>query len=125
MQVIQGMNLQLDRIIREFDELKPMTTFNSEGKETVLISAEMVASARECLRYIIWEEAGSNSRVFDNGGLMRDCDEDGFLLEARKVKREVPGGAAVGRGMKLADFVNHPNAKTSKLNQAQVAALRL
>ena len=70
-----------------------------------------------CLRYILEQEAGANPTIFHNGGQMMDCDEYGRLLDCRR--------RADGRGMVLADFVNHYNSRTARLEEADVVALRL
>jgi hypothetical protein len=70
----------------------------------------------ECLEYVLYQEAGSSGKTFGNSPFPRDCDENG-VRDSRK--------NADGTGMRLADFVAHPNAKKCKLNEAHVAALRL
>ena len=65
---------------------------------------------------MLYEEAGSNAKTFQ-GGLKRDCDEQGRLHPKRR--------AANGRGMRLADFVAHESARAADLSEAHVAALRL
>jgi len=72
---------------------------------------------RECLHYCLRQRAGDSDKRFDNGGLMRDCDAQGRLLESRK--------DAQGRGMALDDFVRHPAAVTADLQAPHVLALRL
>ena len=59
---------------------------------------------RECLHYVLHEEAGSSSREFANG--LRDRSRrDGHLC--------------------FADFVEHPHSKRANLKPAHVLALRL
>ena len=70
---------------------------------------------KECLAYVLEQEAGSSSLTFQ-GGLQRDCDGQGRVLRSRLT--------AGGRGMRLADFLDHPSAKLAKLKEAHVGALR-
>ena len=70
----------------------------------------------ECLEYVLDQEAGSSDTTFGNSQFPRDCDENGVRDD-----RKNPDGT----GMRLADFLNHPSAKKSKLKAAHVAALRL
>jgi hypothetical protein len=55
---------------------------------------------RENLHYVLHEEAGTNPKVFDNGGLKRDCDDKGNVLPQRK-------------GTRLADFVRVAKSYTA------------
>ena len=57
---------------------------------------------KECLHYILYEAAGSSSRVFTNG--VRDRGRN---------------------GERLSDFVSHRHSKWSGLSEAHVLALRL
>ena len=67
----------------------------------------------ECLNYVLDGEAGCCSTIWSNGAKM-DCKPtgDGNVLEDR-------------RGMRLADFVEHPRATSVGLEEAEVAALRI
>ena len=65
---------------------------------------------KECLAYVLYEEAGSSERVFHNG-LKRDCDMEGNVLPER-------------RGKRLRDFVADPIAQTAGLNEVHVLVLR-
>ena len=69
---------------------------------------------RECLDYVLHMEAGSSDVAFQ-GGLKRDCDEQGHVFSSRLVQ---------GRGMKLEDFAAHPSAVAAGLTIDDVAALR-
>ena len=64
---------------------------------------EHAEEARECMHYVLYERAGSSLLTFQNG-LVRDADRHGETL---------------------ADFVAHPDARTAKLSEAHVAALRI
>jgi len=75
---------------------------------------------RECLEYVLHAEAGSSERAYQ-GGLKRDCDERGRVLECRTVA----DSSGVVRGMRLEDFVSHPSAQLANLTEAHVVALRL
>ena len=70
---------------------------------------------KECLAYVLDMEAGSSGKAFQ-GGLKRDCGEDGCVLPSRLT--------AEGRGMRLSDFVAHEDAILAGLSEAHVAALR-
>ena len=72
----------------------------------------------QCVAYVLDQEAGTLARLFPNGDLMMDCDDDGSLLPERR-------NTATGRGMVLSDFVNHDDARDAGLKAANVAALRL
>eukprot|EP00966_Prymnesium_polylepis_P292959 6766681-Prymnesium_polylepis.1 len=65
---------------------------------------------RECIAYVLDQEAGTSDVGFQ-GGLKRDCDENGEVLPER-------------RGKFFADFVADPNSRMSKLKEPHVAALR-
>ena len=76
---------------------------------------------KECLAYVLYEEAGSSDATFQSG-LRRDCDAQGKLLAERTV-RDTQGGGV--RGMRLADFVASPVAEMCQLKPVHVAVLRL
>ena len=90
-----------------------------EEEKTLLAQADLLS---ECLDYVLHQEAGSSDRIFENGGLRRDCDEDGNLLPSREIVDPVTGQK---RGMRFDDFVNHPSARLASLRRGQVLALRL
>ena len=75
---------------------------------------------KECLRYLLHEEAGSSTKEFQHG-LMRDRGPNGEVLS----ERQVDDGQGGKRGMRLADFVSHLSSRTAKLREAHVLALRL
>ena len=77
---------------------------------------------KECLHYVLYEEAGSNDLEFQHGW-KRDCDRTtGDVLPERQVNDpNAPGGK---RGMTIDDFVNSEVAKSCKLTKAEVAAAR-
>ena len=58
----------------------------------------------ECMRYVLFERAGSNDTLFPNSPHKRDHTRNGETL---------------------ADFVAHPDARTARLEEAHVAALRI
>ena len=72
---------------------------------------------RECLDYVLNQEAGASCKKFVNSSYPRDHDEHGLRADRRR--RED------GKPMRLADFVNHPHAKEAGLDVAHVVALRL
>ncbi|KOO32590.1 hypothetical protein Ctob_010286 [Chrysochromulina tobinii] len=66
-------------------------------------AGEHAEEAKECMRYVLYERAGSSGKTFQHG-LTRD----------------------IGRnGERLADFVSHPYARMARLDEAHVAALRI
>ena len=71
---------------------------------------------RECLHYVLHEEAGSSPLTFDNFAHPRDCDEHGVRADRK---------TASGNGMRLADFVADHRAVSSSLHVAHVLAVRL
>ena len=77
----------------------------------------------ECLNYILFKKAGSNKIRFDNGGM--DCDDEGNLLDERKVKH----GERTGQGMTIDDFVEAAKKrfypKDCPLEKEHIVALRL
>ena len=79
-------------------------------------TAEVADEAYECMRYCLYEAAGSSPRIFVNSPYPRDCDSRGVRPE-----RCVSGG----HGMHLADFCQTPEAVTATLEIAHVAALRI
>ena len=58
----------------------------------------------ECMRYVLFERAGSSDKLFPNSPHKRDHTRNGETL---------------------ADFVAHPDARTARLDEAHVAALRI
>jgi len=71
---------------------------------------------KECCKYVCDMEAGSSDKTFQ-GGQQRDCDRDGNLLPSRQ--------RPDGKGMTLADFLDHMDAVEANLDLAEAAALRL
>ena len=81
------------------------------------IEASGTEEDRECLDYCLRREAGSSPLLFSNSPFPRDCDANGVLHDRRN--------ELTGEGLRLADFLNHPHARTAQLTQAHVLALRL
>ena len=79
----------------------------SQGTEAILrefqsYTGEFADEALECVNYVLYERAGSSSKTFQQG-LTRD----------------------VGRnGESLTDFLAHPDARTARLEEPHVVALR-
>lgn len=71
---------------------------------------------KECLRYVLYEEAGSSAKLFSNSPYPRDHDERGLHKDRRRTD---------GKGKRISDFVEDMNAKTAHLTKAHVLALRL
>ena len=88
------------------------------GLDAIRCEIEQYGSpaAKECMEYVLDQAAGSSKTAFQ-GGLLRDCDKDGNLLSSRMN----PDGS----GMRLADFVNHPDAKRSNVDEPEVASMRI
>lgn len=76
---------------------------------------------KECRDYVLYSEAGSSDRTFQNGW-KRDCDPvTGEVLESRQVPdAQAPGGK---RGMKFNDFKEHEIAKHCDFSDAEVFSL--
>ena len=74
------------------------------------------ASDLENLHYVLHERAGSSDATFQNGW-MRDRAADGPVLASRLTSS--------GEGMRLADFVALPSARSSQLEAVHVLVLRL
>ena len=64
---------------------------------------------RECLQYVLYEEAGSSDKLFENSPFPRDCDANG-----RRQDRTING-----RGMILQDFVEQTESRTARLSPEQ------
>ena len=79
-------------------------------------SVEVAEEAYECMRYCLFERAGSSSVSFPNSAYARDCDEHGVRPDRL---------AADGGGMRLADFAATREASLAKLELAHVAACRI
>jgi len=75
---------------------------------------------KECLHYVLFEEAGSSALTFQSG-LKRDCDAEGNVLSERRIKLDDGSGY---RGMRLNDFVLHEDAQAAGLTDVEVACLR-
>ena len=87
----------------------PALVYEGMSQGTAAIQAEFEAydgehaeEAKECMRYVLFEAAGSSSIQFHNG--------------ARDLGRN---------GERLADFALHPNCRLSRLEEAHVAAIRI
>ena len=72
--------------------------------------------AQACLNYVLLQRAGTWDRIFANSPYPPDCDAEGVRAD-----RLTTGG----EGMRLADFVDHPDARVAALSDAHVLALRL
>ena len=81
--------------------LKGIDAIRAEFERYVGDRAEEV---RECMRYVLFERAGSSDKMFPNSPHKRDHTRNGETLD---------------------DFVNHPDARTARLEPAHVAALRI
>jgi len=90
----------------------------SEGVEAIKREFEQNGTDedKECLRYVLFERAGSSDKTFQEG-LKRDCDASGAVLPERLT--------ASGEGMTFADFCEHYNATEAGLLPHHVLALRL
>ena len=76
---------------------------------------------KECRDYVLYKEAGSSDKNFQNDW-KRDRDPlTGEVLESR----QVPDPRALNgkRGMRFSNFKNHPIAEFCKLTEAEVFAL--
>ena len=93
-----------------------------EGVAAIIreVEAHGTEEDKECLHYILYEEAGSSEKSFQHG-LKRDRGPHGEVLSSRRVN-DGNGGT---RGMLLADFVAHVFAVGGGLEEAHVLALRL
>jgi len=80
------------------------------------------AEEKECRDYVLYEEAGSSEKTFQNGW-KRDCDPvTGKVLDSRQVDdAQAQGGK---RGMRFSDFMAHAVALFCRLTEAEVFALR-
>jgi len=65
---------------------------------------EFADEVRECMHYVLYERAGTNEKLFPNSPHKRDHTRNGETL---------------------ADFLAHPDARTARLEEAHVAALRI
>jgi len=96
------------------------TLFTQLGRGTQALIDEIAAYGtdedRECLDYVLNQEAGSDAKMFSNSPYPRDCDGDGVRKDRTRTD---------GRGMMLADFVEAGRRKVSNLSEANVLALRL
>ena len=101
----------LDGIRLEFDAF--LAAARASGELERIDVAEQV---HECMRYVLDQEAGSSSLIFNNSPYRRDCDETGLLPSRMTVE---------GKPMKLRDFANSPEAQTACLDETHVAALRI
>jgi len=90
------------------------------GDELQAMVEEVEANGTETdvywLDYVLRQEAGSIATAY-HCNARPDCDDNGDLHPSRR--------RADGTPMRLADFVEHPYARTARLNQADVLAQRL
>ena len=103
----------LSSIHREFEDLLKRARKRRPLDTDALKVAE---DSYECMKYILYEEAGSSPKIFPNSPYPRDCDADGVLPD-----RKLPNG----RGMRLRDFVDCEASQQAGLTIEQVAALRI
>ena len=91
----------------------------AEGKQAIIAEVMRCGDDEviENLDYVLHKEAGSSPQRFQ-GGLRRDCGEDGRTLPERLVH-----GLFGARGKRLQDFVR--DARARDLSEAHVLALRL
>jgi hypothetical protein len=84
------------------------------------------AVVKECLEYVLDKEAGSDPTTFQ-GGLKRDCDAAGNLLHVCDRAGTVLNTRRRrdGRGMRLADFLDLPVSRDCRLEEGELAGLRL
>ena len=68
---------------------------------------------KECFEYVVDKEAGTSDVKFQEN-LMRDRLPDGSMHPERHVD---------GRGMRIDDFLAHPNAAKAKLSLCEVREL--
>ena len=84
---------------------------------------------RECLHYVLYEEAGSNPKLFENSPYPRDCCA---LVQGETGKQlKLPGDKGIlyysvcmdrrkdGRGMRFDDFVSCEPSRTACLEPEQ------
>merc|ERR1711871_1110067 len=92
----------------------------AEGKQAIIeeFSAYGIVEDKECLNYVLYEEAGSNAKTFQDG-LKRDCDANGDVLQNRLIVAD----GVTQRGMRLEDFV--ALGKERGIDEDHVLALRL
>ena len=102
----------IEAIRREFEMLRD-TVKAKEAPHSTRAAADV---ACECMRYVLDEEAGASPLMFPNSPHPRDCGPGGVLPE-----RMAPSG----RGKRLADFANSPEAQQAGLTILHVAALRI
>ena len=100
---------------------KDLAKLRAGGIEAVVneITEHGTEEDKECLAYILDEEAGSSDKTFQ-GGLKRDCDRNGDVFP----ERLVADGNGGTRGMRFADFVAHAHA-ADNLDEEHVLALRM
>ena len=108
------MNDGIDAMRREFTE--HVRALRNAGNR---VSVDRAGVDEMCMTYVLDQEAGSLARLFQHEEhLMMDCNRTGALMAERL-------NPTTGRGMVLADFVNHADAQEARLTPAHVAALRL
>lgn len=103
----------LQAIHREFEGLLRSAKRLHPPDADVVRTAEV---SFECMKYVLYGEAGSSKRTFPNSPHPRDCDARGLLPERR---------APSGCGMRLQDFAGAPASQQAGLTMLQVAALRI
>ena len=108
--VLEGESALLTKAGRGLDAIKEEILANGTDEE------------KECLHYVLYEEAGSSEKTFQNGW-KRDCHkETGKVLESRQVDdANAPGGK---RGMRFSDFLVCAIAVFCNLSGSDVFALR-
>ena len=103
----------------------------AEGKQAIIdeFNTHGTAEDKECLNYILYEEAGSSAKTFQDG-LKRDCDKNGNVLRSRLTDRAAEcffgfcfTDGTQKRGMRFEDFV--AIGEERGIQEEHVLALRL
>ena len=112
-------------------DLRAFKRKQAEGKQAIIdeFNTHGTAEDKECLNYILYEEAGSSAKTFQDG-LKRDCDKNGNVLRSRLTDRAAEcffgfcfTDGTQKRGMRFEDFV--AIGEERGIQEEHVLALRL
>ena len=123
-----GVSEEVQKAMVGKDEESVQWLLNAMEKEVAALSGiramaeeecdeeKSVSEEEECMRYCLYEAAGSSDKRFPNSPHPRDCDANGVRRDRRNTS---------GEGMRLEDFAKCTEAAEAKLTRAEVLVLRM
>jgi len=117
----------LEAEVQEAMTARDMSRVVTKGKQVEEMSKAAkeleveMDSTQDCLEYLLYAQAGSSHKLFQNNWKM-DCDPESKTVLASRLVDDGDGGQ---RGMMLRDFHAHPTSVMCNLSLEEVLAARL